>query len=386
MNITQVVARFPPAIGGMEEHVHQISLELSKRGHKVSVITSNEVDGKTSAVQEETVQGIRVYRHPLFMSKLLREYWFIPGVFKSFQKIGADVVHVHGYRCLSSFTAISLAHFKHTPAIFTPHGIYPPKSFSNALIKLSFDRTLGRLMLDFADGIIALSEHNRHLLLQMGASADKIVIVPNGVNVETYRSLQKSTKTLKELDSQGPILIYVGRIDWNKRVEKIIESMPRILKDFPSAKLVIVGPDYANYSSVLASLAKKLDVERSLVMTGKVSTERLLEFYSVADAFIMPSSYEGFGLSMLEAMICRIPVIVSPAGGPKDILSHGVNSWFLEEATPEEISESVFSVLTDWQLREKIVKNAFELVKAKYTWEKVVDELEKNYAELAKMQ
>jgi len=384
VNITQVVARFPPAIGGMEEHVYQISLELSRRGHKVSVITSNEIDGRVSTVQEENMHGIHVYRHPLFMPKMMREYWLIPGVFKSLKKTEADVFHVHGYRCLSSFTAISLAHFKHTPIVFTPHGIYPPKSISNALIKLSFDRTLGRLMLCSADRTIALSGHNRRLLLQMGASADKIVIVPNGVNVETYRNLQRNAKVLKELGSQGPILIYVGRLDWNKRVEKIVESMPKILKNFPSAKLVVIGPDYANCSVAFLDLGRKLGVERSLVMTGKVSAERLLELYSVADVFIMPSSYEGFGLSMLEAMICRIPVIVSPAGGPKDILSHGVNSWFLEHATPEEISESVFSVLTNRQLREKIVKNAFELIKARYTWEKVVNELEKNYAELAK--
>jgi len=384
VNITQVVARFPPAIGGMEEHVYQISLELSRRGHKVSVITSNEIDGRVSTVQEENMHGIHVYRHPLFMPKMMREYWLIPGVFKSLKKTEADVFHVHGYRCLSSFTAISLAHFKHTPIVFTPHGIYPPKSISNALIKLSFDRTLGRLMLCSADRTIALSGHNRRLLLQMGASADKIVIVPNGVNVETYRNLQRNAKVLKELGSQGPILIYVGRLDWNKRVEKIVESMPKILKNFPSAKLVVIGPDYANCSVAFLDLGRKLGVERSLVMTGKVSAERLLELYSVADVFIMPSSYEGFGLSMLEAMICRILVIVSPAGGPKDILSHGVNSWFLEHATPEEISESVFSVLTNRQLREKIVKNAFELIKARYTWEKVVNELEKNYAELAK--
>jgi len=384
VNITQIVARFPPAIGGMEEHVYQISLELSRRGHKVSVITSNEIDGRVSTVQEENMHGIHVYRHPLFMPKMMREYWLIPGVFKSLKKTEADVFHVHGYRCLSSFTAISLAHFKHTPIVFTPHGIYPPKSISNALIKLSFDRTLGRLMLCSADRTIALSGHNRRLLLQMGASADKIVIVPNGVNVETYRNLQRNAKVLKELGSQGPILIYVGRLDWNKRVEKIVESMPKILKNFPSAKLVVIGPDYANCSVAFLDLGRKLGVERSLVMTGKVSAERLLELYSVADVFIMPSSYEGFGLSMLEAMICRIPVIVSPAGGPKDILSHGVNSWFLEHATPEEISESVFSVLTNRQLREKIVKNAFELIKARYTWEKVVNELEKNYAELAK--
>ena len=375
MHVIQVVPRFPPAIGGMEEHVYQISLELTRRGHNVAVVTSNEADGKTCPVQTEVMEGIDVYRFPLFMPRMLRESWFIPEILKCFLRLRADVVHVHGYRCLSSFNAVYFAQARNIPSVLTPHGIYPTRSFINGLAKSIFDHVFGRLLLSFSDKIIALSEHNRQLLLQFGASADKIVIVPNGVNVEEYASLQRSNSILEELKTDGPVLLYVGRIDWNKRVEKIVEAMPTILKEFPQAKFVAVGPDYGNYVGKLSAIARKLDVGRSLVIAGNVSRERLFEFYSAADAFLLPSSYEGFGLSMLEAMSSKVPVIASHYGGPGDILSHGVNAWLLKESTPNEISRSVYAVLTDRRLREGLVKNAFELVK-KYTWKNVVNELE----------
>lgn len=383
MNIIQVVPRFPPAIGGMEEHVYRISLELVKRGHKVTVITSNEVDGKKHVHKQEIIQGIRVYRYPLFMPKIAREFWLIPDILGIFQHLEADVVHAHGYRCLSSCMAIYLACLKRIPTVLTPHGIYPRRSFSNMIIKSLFDHTLGRLLLNFSDKVIALTEHNRQLLLQLGAPAEKITFVPNGVNLAEYVNLKRNEKVLDELQTDGPVLLYVGRIDWNKQLEKVISSMPLILKEFPSAKFVIVGPDYANYGTNLKGLAAKLNVQNSVIMTGKVSKEKLLEFYSIADIFLLPSSYEGFGLSMLEAMSSKIPVIVSSSGGPGDILSHGANAILLKTVTPNEIFGAVCDILKNQSLRETIIKNSFELVKRKYTWETVVEKLEETYNQVS---
>jgi len=382
MNIIQVVPRFPPAIGGMEEHVYQISLELSRRGHTVSIITSNDIDGKTSPCREEVMNEMQVYRYPLFMPKTFREFWLIPDILRGFQRLEADLVHAHGYRCLSSCIAIYLARLKHTPTIFTPHGIYPKRTFANMLIKSFFDHTLGRLLLRLPDRIIALTEHNRQLLLQRGASPNKIVSVPNGVNFDEYANLQRSERILDDLCTEGPVLLYVGRIDWNKQLEKVIFSMPLILKEFPRAKFVIIGPDYANYASNLMNLAGKLKVEDSLVVVGKVSREKLLEFYSIADVFLLPSSYEGFGLSMLEAISSKIPVIVSSSGGPGDILNHGVNAMLLKSVTPMEIFSFVNTILTDHNLRKAVVKNAFELVKGRYTWKAVVNKLELVYRQV----
>ncbi len=384
MHITQVTPRFPPAIGGVEEHVYRISVELARRGHKVTVITSNEVNHKTFPTKEEKEDGVEVHRFPLFMPKVFREYWLIPDILKSLPHLKADVVHVHGYRCLSSCIAICLAHFEGTPVVFTPHGIYPSRSLANAFLKTVFDSTLGRFMLNFSDEIIALTEHNKRLLLQMGASKEKISIVPNGVNLEEFANIKQKyeQKAMEELNANGPTLLYVGRIDWNKRIEKVVEAMPLILKKFPSAKFVIVGPDYANYANKLRQLGEKLGVKHTLVIKGGVPRENLLALYSIADVFLLPSSYEGFGISLLEAMGSKIPVIASPSGGPCDILAHGVHAWLLKEASAIEISEAVNLVLTDKKLRGKIVQNAFELVEKRYTWKSVVDKLELVYEQV----
>ena len=382
MNITQVVPRFRPAIGGMEEHVYQISIELLKRGHIVSVITSNEIDGQGVALKKEIVDGIQIYRYPLFFSKAMREYWLIPGILLALQQIQTDIVHVHGYRCLSSFTTVCIAHFKHVPSVFTPHGIYPPKSFLNGLIKSSYDYTLGRSLLNWSDETIALSEHNVRLLLRMGAPSRRVVIVPNGVSASEYRGSGKNARILSMPGSSSPILLYVGRLDWNKQLEKVVDALPSILKEFPFAKFVVVGPDYSNYGASLSNQSRKLGVERSLVLTGRVSTKELGGFYAAADVFILPSSYEGFGLSMLEAMVNKVPVIASSSGGPGDILRHGVHAWLLNDVTPDQISKSVHAVLTNQQLRESLIKNALELVEKKYTWERVVDQLESIYDRL----
>jgi len=375
MHIIQVTPRFTPAIGGVEEHVYRISLELVKRGHKVTVITSNEVDGQVYTLKKEVLQDIQIFRTALFMPRYFREIWFTPGIINILFKLKGDILHAHGYRCLSSCIAICLAKFRKIPTVLTPHGIYPPRSFINFMLKLSFDNTFGRLLIKNSDKIIALSKHNKKLLLQKGTPTNKITIIPNGVDLNEYVNLDVTQKN-------QPILLYVGRIDWNKRLDKVVEAMPLILKEFPSAKFVIVGPDYAKISKKILKLANILKVKNAIIITGEVKRKKLLEFYSSASIFIQPSLYEGFGLSMLEAMGSKIPVITSPYGGPGDILKHRVHALLLSKITPDEIFKSVHAILTDNNLRKNLVSNAFELVKKKYVWESVVDKLEAVYYQL----
>lgn len=356
-------------------------MELIKRGHKITVLTSNEINHKTCSTKIEKIDGIEVHRFKLFMPKVYREYWLIPGILKDLLHLGADVVHVHGYRCLSSCIAIIIAHFEGIPVVFTPHGIYPPRSISNALLKKVFDLSFGRLSMKFSDKIIALTAHNKRLLLQIGAPEEKICILPNGVSPEDFVTVNRSRQKLREKNS-GPVLLYVGRIDWNKRIEKVVEAMPLIVKKFPSAKFIIAGPDYANYTSKLKLLGEKLKVKHAIMVAGSVSRKKLLDLYSMADVFILPSSYEGFGLSMLEAMCSNIPLVVSPNGGPSDILTHRVNAWLLKEISDVEIFQAVNSVISDRKLQETMTQNAFELVNKKYTWKNVVDGLEYIYRQV----
>lgn len=381
MKIVQVVPRFPPAIGGMENHVYNISVELVKRGHEVTVITSTDVNGEESENSKNFMDGLEVYRYPLFLPRFFREFWLMPSMSKTVKNSQGDIIHTHGYRCLSSCTAANLSKLEGVPLVLTPHGIFPRRNWFNALMKCSYDCSLGSLLLKFSDRVIALTENNKLLLLKMGVPKDKIAVIQNGVDVDKFKRLQR-LKNVKKRYGYGPVLLYVGRIAWHKRLEKVIEALPLITREFCNLKFLIVGPDYAKHSGSLLCLAKKLGVNDSVVITGSVSEKQVRLYYSMANIFILPSIYEGLSLSMLEAMASRVPIIALSSGGTGGVLTHCLNAILLKNETSEETSDSVSLLLNNPKFRGKICQNAFDLILQKYTWKSVVDKLERLYGEI----
>lgn len=381
MRIVQVTPRFPPAIGGVENHVYNISIELVKRGHKVVVITSNDVEG-VDAFNRESMNGIEVCRYPLFLPRLLREAWLMPGTVNILHTLQADIIHAHGYRCLSSCIALHLAKRKGVPFVLTPHGIFPKRDWFNGLIKSTYDYSLGNVLLKSSDKIIALTESNKLLILKTGASRNKTVIVENGVDVTKHKEASDLNVVKKRSGFLGPVILYVGRIAWHKNLEKIIQALPSIKREFCDVKFLMVGPDYAKGSTNLLRLAQKLGVKDSMVIKGVVPENKLHFYYSIADAFILPSLYEGLSLSMLEAIASKVPIIVCASAEVGDILTHNVNALILKNGTPDEISSSVSLLLNCSELREKIRQSAYDLILRKYTWKAVVDKLELIYKEL----
>ena len=378
MRIVQVAPSFPPVIGGLENHVYSISIELVKRGHKVVVITSND----SEVAHKEFMSGIEVYRFPLFLPRLFRETWFMPSMISALSSLQADVIHAHGYRCLSSCIALFLSKRKKVPFVLTPHGIFPKRNSFNGLLKFIFDYSLGNKLLKSSQKIIALTESNKLLILNAGAPKSNTVIVENGVDVTKYKEMFNSKMLKKKHGFLGPVLLYVGRIAWHKNLEQIIRALPLIKRQFNDVKCLIVGPDYENGLANLLRLAKELGVEDSIVAKGAVSETQLHLYYSIADAFILPSVYEGLSLSMLEAMANKVPILVRSSAGISSILTHGVNALVLGSNDPCEISSSVGLLLSNSELREKICQNAYNLILHKYTWKTVVDKLESIYKEL----
>jgi glycosyltransferase involved in cell wall biosynthesis len=367
----------------MENHVYAISIGLKKRGHKVMVITSDDVDenGKDTVRYLDVMNGVEVYRRHLLFRKTMREYWFLSDVTAILNKLKPDVVHAHGYRCLSSCIATYWCRRNKIPVVFTPHGIYPPRSFANGLIKATYDHSFGNLLLRSSDKITALTKYNRQLLLKLGAPGERIVLIPNGVNVNkcdmTHQCNEKSSK-----EQYGrPILLYVGRIDWNKGLERVIKALPALIRSFSHIKFLIVGPDYSGHSENLWALARELGVSESVVMTGEVSEQQKSFYYSVADVFVLPAIYEGLSLSLLEAMASSLPIVVTKSGSG-GILVDDVHALLMNDCSPQEIFSLVSLILADSRLAKRIGKNAFDLVSKKFSWDRVVDKIEALYSEV----
>jgi glycogen(starch) synthase len=364
----------------MENHVYAVSTELRKRGHKVMVITSDDVDedGKGGVENIEVMDGVEVYRRPLLFRKRMREYWFLSDVAALLNKLEANVVHAHGYRCFSSFIATDWCRRNRIPVVFTPHGIYPPRSFTNHLVKTVYDHSFGNLLLRSSGRIVALTEHNRRLILKLGAPEDRIVLVPNGVNVNKYDEARLHNEKTSKKEPGSWVLLYVGRVDWNKGLERVIEALPALVKNFDHVKFLIVGPDCSGYEDRLWALANELGVSESVVMTGEVSEEDKLSYYSVADVFVLPAIYEGLSLSLLEAMASSLPIVTTKSGSGGILVDH-IHALLMKEHSAQEVASLVSMILADSTLAKRIGQNAFDLVSEKFSWDRVVDKVEELY-------
>ena len=241
-----------------------------------------------------------------------------------------------------------------------------------------------------ADSIQAISHYLADFAKDMGHTK-KIYVVPNGVDtrlfdvhfsgeeVEHYKNIvgkQKSHHSLGSIDPENIILVTTSRLVEKNAVDIIIKAMP-LLPD--SIKLLIIGdgPDM----SKLKELADEMPDEK-ITFFGHLPNEQIPKYLKACDIFIRPSRSEGFGISFIEAMATGIPVITTPVGGIVDFLfdperniSKKPTGLFCEVDNPQSLARAVMRYIHNDELRKTIVMNAKEMVKEKYDWKLVAEQM-----------
>lgn len=385
MNIIQVVHRYYPAIGGAENQVKSISEELVKRGHKVSIITTSSVSvldvpslfhlfrrKKVNIKKDEEIEGVNVHRY----DALFRFYGFL--VTTPLRKLlteKADIIHAYGFYITTSLVAMMVAEQRSIPFLLTVndatvslYGSAAKRAFSNI-----FNLTIGKLLILNSAKLIAVSRTNAEDIAKVGATKEKIMIIPNGIKMERFVNTN-----LDDREKSGPIVLYVGRISEDKGIECLLRAAPSVLRQFPNTEFLIVGEDYG-YLNKLKSLVNSLGIEKSVIFTGRLTSRRLVDVYSSADVFVLPSELEAFGIVVIEAMAAGVPVIVSNCGGMKDIVKDETNGLIFDVGDARQLADKIRLLISDKELRIRLAENGRETVRERYTIEKVVDILERLY-------
>lgn len=362
MKILMVGKYFYPVIGGVELHMQNLAYELVKKGHDVEVFSSNEdfKDGKLPA--EDEVEGIKIRRFPNVFS-------LCKGILNS----DHDVIHYHLFRKVYVDVSIIAGKIANKPLVFTPHCVYPPQSLFMTIAKKVYDSGFGHLSLTLADKIIALTENDKNDIMAVGADPTKIETVPNSIRFEKFKNLVSGGLFRNEY-GVDKFLLYVGRIDWNKGLEHVIQAMPNLKK--LGLKFVIVGED-VGYRAKLDELINGLGVEQDVIFTGKISEDVLFSAYSACTLFILPAFYEGLPTVVLEAMAYKKPVVATRTGGTKYVIKHGYNGFLIEYGDPANIYGVVNEALNS-DLAE-MGENARKDVEANYTWERSAEKIERIY-------
>jgi glycogen(starch) synthase len=172
------------------------------------------------------------------------------------------------------------------------------------------------------------------------------------------------------------IVLYVGRLVYEKGIHILINAVPKILSKV-NAKFIIVGSGYMKEQ--LLNIVRSMGLEHKVLFEGFVDEESLIKLQKVADVSVVPSLFEPFGIVALEAMAAKSPVVVSDTGGLSEIIEHDVTGVKVYPNNPESLAWGINKLLLDPVYAAKIRENAYRAMLEKYDWCKIAQQTKRIY-------
>ena len=251
--------------------------------------------------------------------------------------------------------------------VFNYHGVTPPELWGS-----HHDRDIvirgveGVSLVHYADLAIADSEFIKgELVRHSGYEADRIRVLPLAVSLDRFKPMGKDARLVRKYGLEGQrVLLFVGRMAGNKRIDLLVRVLAEIKGEIPAVKLLLVGDDRGSPAFVAIveeakTLARELGVAGDVIFTGRV--DELPKHYNLCDVYVTSSLHEGFGVPIIEAMACGLPVVGSRSGAlPETIGEAGLT---FEPGNVEDLTGKVLSILSNEELREKLVSKGLERVK-----------------------
>lgn len=387
MKISYFITHFPYknkvvgesyAVRGAEAAADNLASVLAQKGHEISIFTSS----ASFKSEIEEYNGIKVYRYGTNFKVASGIFSF--GLLKNPVKYPVDIVHAHISVPMGDIAGLGYAKKKRVPFVVTYHGDLQ-EDMGGVVRRISvhfYNKYLLDKVLSRADIIISPSEHYIDESRFLGKYRDKIVVIPNGINLEDF-DIGYSKEECREklgLPLDGKIILFLGTLGPHKGPDILVKAMPRIIKEIPDAMLLFVGK--GEMEKELRLLSKKLGVNKHIKFAGFVgdSFKKAL-FYKSADIFAFPSFSEIFGIVNLEAMACGIPIVASNVGGIPDVVKDEENGLLVPPGDSEVLADVIIYLLENEDVREKMGQNGRDKVKD-YSWDRIAKETEKVYYEV----
>jgi glycosyltransferase involved in cell wall biosynthesis len=375
---------FKPAVGGAEEWVYQVSKRLIKRGHEITIFTSDLLKTRPKYVYLDTSTFFNENEFLLYRFhavRLLQNYFITPRIInRPVLRKSYDIIHANVYGCFMTDYLAIVSLFNRIPLVVAPHGFsydHFTHPFAKLYISLS-KSTLGSLKI--AKKIICVSKYEAIQCKEIVGNYDKIRIIPVGIDIEYWSKQSKKGSFRCKYDIQGPIIACAGRITEGKGFQYLIRSIPIISKEQPKVCVVIAGEDFG-YLKKLKELSYKLNVQDRVLFTGLLTKAQLKELFTDAEVVVIPSVYgEGLPRVMLEAMAMGKPIVASNAEWASEVIKHGTNGFLIDPKNRFALAEVIVKLLQDREFARKIGEiNKREA--RKYSWDFVIDKLEDLYKE-----
>jgi len=347
MRILLVNYECPPLGGGGGVACYEIAKELAKK-HHVDYLTT----GYKGLPQKEQKDGIMIFRVPvigrndLSTATLLSLISFFPSCFVQgillCSKNNYDIINAH-FVIPSGLPAVFLAKLFKKTLIISVHGgdIYDPSK------KLSPHRyTPLRILIAWllrqADFVVAQSSNTKENTIQFYKYQGTIEIIPLGFTQPEFQQVDRKYLNLPENEI---IFVSVGRLVKRKGYEYAIHALGSLDLDKYTFKYLIIGD--GPEERFLKSLARELNIEENVVFLGYVQEELKYQYLSQSDVYLLPSLHEGFGICLLEAMYCGLPIVATNNGGQTDFLIEGRNALLVPIKDWQILAEKIDEICSD---------------------------------------
>ena len=383
MKILMLTWEYPPrVVGGIAKVVYDLSRTLIKDGHDVTVVTYKEGD----VPYFEDDKGVKVHRVDNYMINPNNFIdWIMQLNFNLIAKANEiiaeegkfDVIHAHDW--LVAYAAKTLKNSYNIPIVSTIHAT---EAGRNSGIHDEQQRYINdtEWMLTYESSEVIVNSNYMKGELQrlFGLPYEKINVVPNGVNLNLFNGIERDYNFRRKyaMDNEK-IILFMGRLVYEKGIQHLIAAMPKILNGYRDSKLVVCGK--GAMIDELKTQANAMGIGDKVYFAGYMNGKDVQKMYKAADIAVFPSTYEPFGIVALEAMLSENPVVVSDIGGLNEIVEHRENGMKSYAGNANSIADSILELLYDHKLCADITKKAKNKVRNNYNWSKIAQDTHFTY-------
>lgn len=377
---------YPPlSIGGLAQHVYDLTNAMAKQGDEIHIITRGDVGTKPY----ENIQGVHIYRvNPFKVSSTDFVTWVMQlnmamverGITLIEELEQVDIIHAHDW--LVAYAAKVCKNAYTLPLIATIHatewgrnnGLHNDvqRHISNIEWWLTYESWR----------VICCSYYMQEQLKHIfQLPEDKLRVIPNGVDPAGFKfdadiQIKRESYALP----QEKVVYYVGRLVTEKGVQILLEAIPKILHYHPNTKFIIAGR--GPFEGELKYKATSMGIDRQVLFTGYVDDVTRNSLYHFADVAVIPSLYEPFGIVALEAMAAQTPVVVSDTGGLGEIIKHQVNGMKFYSGNSNSLADCILHCLLDPNSAKTMKEQAYRDILEKYNWSLIGQQTRKVYQEV----
>ena len=372
MKILHVIVAFNPKHGGVVNFCSILANRLAQNGHDVTIITSDYIYDSEYA---RTLKNVKIIPFPYFFRIGL--FIITPGMKKwlnaNIKKF--DIIHLHEFQSYQNNVVFSYALKHRVPYILQAHGL-APDIMESSILKKMYNNVWGYKILDNATKLLALTKIEENEYFSMGVPLQKIIIVPNGIDLLKFKNLpdKGNFKRKYSLKDDEKVILFLGRIHEIKGIDLLLVAFSKLIKSYPNVKLVFIGPD-DGYLMKAQKLITELMINEKIKFVGPLFNTDKIEAYIDADVYVLPSKYDAFPSTVLEALLCGTPTIITNGCCIADMIK---DVGYVVSNNAVELEHTLFLILSkDKDI--KMIQKGINLVEKKFDLSLITNQIEDTY-------